>query len=172
MSIKDLVPKFGGNRERALARREESDPFRGFQREMNRLFDEFFSDFGLAPHWRLSENDTGVSAFSPRVDVSENDKEVKLSAELPGLDEKDVSVEIDEAAVTIRGEKNEEQEEKGKNWFRRELSYGSFHRVVPLPANVDSVKAKARFKKGVLSVTIPRKSEAQARRKTIQIESD
>jgi len=172
MSIRDLVPKFGGNRERALARREEADPFRGFQREMNRLFDDFFSDFGLVPRWGLAERTADAAAFSPSVDVSETDKEVKLSAELPGLDDKDVGVEIDETAVTIRGEKKEEQEEKGKNWFRRELSYGSFHRVIPLPAGVDTGKAKARFKKGVLSVTIPKKPEAQAGRKAIQIECD
>jgi len=173
MSIRDLVPKFGNNRERALARRDEADPFRGFQREMNRLFDDFFSDFGLAPRWgSVERRDPGEAVFSPRVDVSETEKEVKLSTELPGLDEKEVTVEMDDAAITIRGEKKEEQESKGKNWFRRELSYGSFHRVIPLPATVDAGKAKARFKKGVLTVTIPKREEEQSERKTIQIESD
>lgn len=151
-------------------RRGEYDPFRSFQREMNRLFDDFFTDFPLAPRW--GERDLLDAAFSPRVDVSETDKDVIVSAELPGMDEKDISVEMDEAALTIRGEKREEKEDKGKNWYSREQSYGSFHRAIPLPASVDGAKAKAKFKKGILTVTIPKTEEDQAKRKAITIESE
>jgi len=170
MSIKDLVPRFGRGRDNMPVRRGEVDPFRDLQQEMNRLFDDFFRGFPLAPRW--GEGETALAAFSPRVDVSETDKDVTISAELPGLNEKNVTVELDDSAVTIRGEKKEETEDKGKNWYRREQSYGSFHRVVPLPAAVDGEKAKATFKKGVLEITVPKRGEEQTARKAITIESD
>lgn len=170
MAIKDLVPKFGRGRENVPVRRGEHEPFRDFQREMNRLFDDFFTDFPLTPRW--GERDVPSVAFNPRVDVSETDKEVNVSAEMPGMDEKDITVEMDDAAITVRGEKKEETEDEGKNWYRRELSYGSFHRVIPLPTRVQGDKAKAKFKKGVLSITVPKREEQQAKRKAITIESD
>jgi HSP20 family protein len=171
MAIRDIVPKFGRGREHLPARRGEWNPFSDFQREMNRLFDDFFSDFAPAPRWGGKE--TAVSAaFSPRVDVSETDKEVKVSAELPGMDEKDITVEMDDAAITVRGEKREEKEEKGRNWYRKEQVCGAFHRVIPLPASVNGEKARARFRKGVLTITVPKREEQQTRRKTVTIEHD
>ncbi len=170
MDIRDLVPRFGRGRESLPARRGEWDPFRDFQREMNRLFDDFLTDFPLASRW--GERELPSSAFSPRVDVSETEKEVKVSAELPGMDEKDLTVEMDDASITVRGEKRAESEDKGKNWYRREQSYGSFHRVIPLPATVEGGKAKATFKKGVLTITVPKREEEQSKRKTIAIESE
>ena len=168
MSIKDLVPRIG--RKPLPARREEADPFRDFQRQMNRLFEDFFGGFPLA------ERETGPgwapAAFTPRVDVSETDTEVKVSAELPGMDEKDIAVELQDDVLTLRGEKKSEQEEKGKNWFRREQSYGSFHRAIELPAGVDAGKAKAQFKKGVLTFVAPKRPEEQARRKTVPIQAE
>jgi HSP20 family protein len=172
MDIKDLVPKFGRGRGRMPERRWEDDGLLSFQREMNRLFDDFFRGFGMGTALDWGDRELAPTGFSPRVDVTETDKEVSVSAELPGLDEKDVSVELDDASVTIRGEKKEESEDRGKNWYRKEQSYGSFHRVIPLPTTVDGTKAKARFKKGKLTVKLPKREEEQARRKTIQIESD
>lgn len=170
MAIKDLVPRMGGaGRDRLPVRQADVDPFRGFQREMNRLFDEFLGDFPLA--LRPGERMLAAAGFTPRVDVSETDQEVRVSAELPGMDEKDIVVEMEDAAVTIRGEKKVEKEEKGKNWTTREQSYGSFQRVIPLPARVESGKAKATFRKGVLNLTVPKKDTAAARRKTIKIET-
>ena len=170
MAIRDLVPRIGRGREQAPARRANVDPFRGFQREMNRLFDDFFNDFPLA--LRPGERGLATVGFSPRVDVSETDKEVRVSAELPGMDEKDIIVEMDDAAITIRGEKKEEKEEKDNNWYTREQSYGSFHRMIPLPASVEGEKANAKFKKGILTITVPKKDEKQAKRKAIKIETD
>ena len=170
MSIKDLVPRIHRGRERMPVRRGEIEPFHDFQRQMNRLFDDFFTDFPLAPRW--GERGLATAGFTPRVDVSETDKEVKLAAELPGMDEKDITVEMDDAAITIRGERKEEREDKGKNWYTREQSYGAFHRIVPLPASVESGKATAAFKKGVLTITVPKREEAQAKRKAIKIETD
>ena len=168
MSIKDLVPRIG--RKPLPARREEADPFRDFQRQMNRLFDEFFGEAPLAERGR--EPEWAPAAFTPRVDVSETDAEVKVSAELPGMDEKDISVELQDDVLVLRGEKKSEQEEKGKNWFRREQSYGSFHRAIELPAGVDAGKAKAQFKKGVLTFVAPKRPEEQARRKTVPIQAE
>lgn len=170
MSIKDLVPKFGSNRGTAPARRGEYDPFRDFQRDMNRLFDDFFTGFPLAE--RMEDRELAGSAFNPRMDVSETDKEITVSAELPGMDEKDITVELDDDAVTIRGEKKEEREEKGKNWHLREQSYGSFHRCIPLSASVEAAKAKAKFRKGVLTITVPKREEAQPKRKAVTIETE
>jgi HSP20 family protein len=171
MSIRDLVPKIGRSRGDLPVRRREEDGLLTFQREMNRLFDDFFRGFGLAS-WDRDEAGGLSAAFSPRVDVSETDKEIKVSAELPGMDEKDVAVELDDAAVTIRGEKKAEHEEKNKNWARREVSFGAFHRVIPLPAAVDGAQAKAKFKKGILTIVLPKREEARARRKAITIDSD
>lgn len=170
MAIKDLVPRFHRGHERMPVRRGEPDSFHDLQRQMNRLFDDFFGDFSLAPRW--GERGLATAEFSPRVDVSETDKEVKVSAELPGMDEKDITVELDEAAITIRGERKEEKEDKGKNWHTREQSYGSFLRIIPLPASVDGEKINAKFKKGVLTVTVPKREEDQAKRKTINIETE
>jgi len=170
MAIKDLVPRFHRGRERMPVRREEFDLFRDFQRQINRLFDDFFSDFPLALRW--GERGLATAEFSPRVDVSETDKEIRVSAELPGMDEKDISVELDDAAVTIRGERKEEKEDKGRNWYCREQSYGSFHRIIPLPTSVDGAKATAKFKRGVLTITVPKREEEEARRKIIKIETD
>ena len=168
MSIKDLVPRIG--RKPLPVRREEADPFRDFQRQMNHLFEDFFGGFPLA------ERETGPgwapAAFAPRVDVAETETEVKVSAELPGMDEKDITVELQDDVLILRGEKKTEQEEKGKNWFRREQSWGSFCRSVELPAGVEAGKAKAQFKKGVLTFTAPKRPEEQARRTTVPIQAE
>lgn len=165
MSIKDIVRRVGQRHDNAPVRRED-DPFRFLQRDMNRLFDDFFADFPLA------RNVAGASAFTPRVNVSETDREVTVSAELPGMDEKDIAVEMSDSAVTISGERKEEKEEKNKNWHWKEQSYGSFSRTIPLPDGIDGAKAKAQFKKGLLTVAIPKREDKQARRKTIAIEAD
>ena len=172
MAIKDLIPRINRGRESMPVRRGEYDSFREFQRDMNRLFDDLFTDFPLARPWG-GEREAGLAAaFSPRVDVSETDKEVKVSAELPGMDEKDITVEMEDDAITIRGEKKAEREEKGKNWHRREQTYGLFRRVIALPASVEGAKAKASFRKGILTVAVPKREEEQAKRKTITIETD
>jgi HSP20 family protein len=102
----------------------------------------------------------------------ENGKEVQISAELPGMDEKDVSIEVDEDTLTIKGDKKEQREEKEKNWHRIEQSYGSFHRAIPLPARIDKTKAKAKFKKGILNVRLPKIEGKEHNRKTIEITSE
>jgi HSP20 family protein len=133
------------------------------------VFDELFNDSLLFPleTARPARND----AFSPRVEVSETEKEVTVSAELPGLDEKDITVDLDEDTLTIRGEKKETHEKKNRRWYRSEVTYGTFERVIPLPAHVKGDKSKARFKKGVLTVSLPKLEDENTPRRTIKVEA-
>jgi HSP20 family protein len=131
---------------------------------MDHLFDDFFESFGLTPF-------EPFGAFSPRVDVSETDKEIKVSAELPGLDENDIEVSLARNLLTISGEKQEEAEDKGKNFYRMERSYGSFRRTIPLMVEVEADKIKAKFQKGVLTVTLPKTAEAQRQTRRIPIKT-
>ncbi|MDD4871977.1 MAG: Hsp20/alpha crystallin family protein [Kiritimatiellae bacterium] len=168
MSIKDLIIR--KNRNETPARRFEDNSLFSFQRDMNNLFDNFFRGFELAPFEGLKG--PAVASFNPNINVSETEKEVHISAELPGMDEKDISVEVDKDTLTIKGEKKEEHEEKGKNWHRVEQSYGSFHRTILLPAKVDINKAKAKFKKGILSVTIQKTEDEQKKKKAVEITTE
>lgn len=114
---------------------------------------------------------TAQTGFSPRIDLAETETALTVSAELPGLDEKDVTVELEDEVLTISGEKKAETETKEKGWYRTERRYGSFHRVVPLPTDVEAGKAKAVFKRGVLSIEIPKKPEAVQQKHTLKIQA-
>jgi HSP20 family protein len=136
---------------------------------MNRLFDDFFGGFSLSP-WAPLER--GVpQVFTPRVDVSETDTEIKVSAELPGMEEKDIDVSLTRDTLTIKGEKKEESEEKGKDYYRMERSYGSFTRSIPLPVEVNTDKVEATFKKGVLDITLPKTAKAIGETKKVAVKS-
>ena len=151
----------------SIVRREYEDPVMAIQNEMNRMFDRFFDEpFGLSP---LSEN--RLSAFMPRVDVSETEKEIKVSAELPGMDEKDIEIRLDHENLVISGEKKAENEEKGKNFHRVERSYGSFERVIPLNSEIDPEKVEAVFQKGLLQVTLPKPASAVSKTRKIEIKA-
>ncbi|HET6514498.1 MAG TPA: Hsp20/alpha crystallin family protein [Thermodesulfovibrionales bacterium] len=163
MAIRNLVP-FG--KKGVPVRREEESPFALLRREMDTLFDNFFRGFDMEPF------EGRFGAFSPRVDVTEKDKEIKVSAELPGMDEKDINVSIHDNMLTIEGEKKEEKEDKGKDYYRIERSYGSFSRTIPLPLEVETDKVEATFKKGVLVVTLPKTAKAVAETKKIAVTTD
>lgn len=163
MTIKNLLPE--------IARKTRSDidyPFHSLQREMNSLFDNFFRGFDMAPRGLAGG---GAGFFSPSVDVKENDKEFIIKAELPGVDEKDIDVTVTGDSVTIKGEKKEEKEDKDKNYYYMERSYGSFCRVIPLEAEIESGKAEARFKNGILDIKIPKSQSAKARGTKVSIKS-
>ena len=159
MSIRSLLPiRRDGN-----AARFEPHPFATLQREIDRLFDDFtrgFPSFGVA-----------TTDLAPTMDVSETDKEIEITAELPGLEEKDVQVNVADNVLTIRGEKKAEKEEKDKNYHFSERSYGSFQRAFELPASVDRNKIAADFSKGVLTLTLPKTAEAQTQAKKIEVKS-
>jgi HSP20 family protein len=163
MAIRDLIP-WGRGREMTASRGEEFSPFLTLHREMNRLFDDVFRGFDLAPLGgsRLSERVMGW----PNIEVSETDKDVKVTAELPGLDEKDVEVELANGVLAIKGEKKTETEDKERRFSER--YYGHFERRIPVE-DVDQDKVSASFKNGVLTVTMPKTAQAQSNVKRIAI---
>jgi len=109
---------------------------------------------------------------SPRAWTSKRPtKKVIVTAELPGLDEKDIEISISGDALILRGEKRQEEEEKGEDYYRMERRYGSFQRVIPLPCEVQVDKAEASYRKGVLTVELPKTPEAQSARKIIPIKT-
>jgi HSP20 family protein len=155
----------------AVARKKQSEddhPFYSLQREMNSLFDDFLRGLDVDPHGFYGG---GPAGFTPSVDVKENEKEFVIKAELPGVEEKEIEVTVTDNAVTIKGEKKEEKEDKCKNYYYMERSYGSFHRVVPLAAGIESGKAEASFKNGVLSITLPKSQIAKTEGTKIPIKS-
>ena len=107
----------------------------------------------------------------PTVDISETDKAYEITAELPGMDEKNVEVKLANGLLTIKGEKQDEKEEKKKDYHMRERSYGSFERSFQVPDGVDADKIEANFKKGVLTVILPKSAEAQKAEKKITVKS-
>jgi HSP20 family protein len=148
---------------RALRQRERAGFLRPFD-EMRRMMEDFwvtpFEEFG---RWG--------DGLTPRVDVKEEDKEIIVSAELPGMDQKDIDVTVTNDSVRISGEKKHEKEEEERDYYRHERFCGTFDRVVDLPAEVDENKAEAEFSKGVLTVKLPKSEEAQAKQKKIKIKS-
>ena len=111
----------------------------------------------------------GKVEFMPRIDVVDAEKEVKITAELPGMEEKDVEVTVEKDEVVLKGEKKIEEEEKKKDYYRMERRYGSFLRTVPLPCEIDREKAEAVFQKGVLTVRLPKAPAAVQAVKKIPI---
>ena len=160
MAIKSLVTS---RRRSVPERHEQDDPFILLRREIDSLFDNFFSGVNRGPF----ENRQGI--FNPKVDVTETDKDIKVRAELPGMDEKDVEVSLNKDTLTIRGEKKAEKEHEGKAYYRMERSYGSFSRTIPLPVEVDTDKIEAQLKKGVLTVTLPKSAKAVDKTKKISV---
>jgi HSP20 family protein len=135
---------------------------------MSRLFDEFSRDFFPTPYRFMTEN---LEAYSPRIDVKDTEKDIHVLAELPGVDEKDIEVSLANDTLTIKGEKKSEAEEKKKNYYWAERTYGSFYRSIPLPCDVKADKAEATFKKGVLTVVLPKTETAKNERKMVQVKS-
>jgi HSP20 family protein len=162
MGPKSLIPI---SRERGLS--AAGNPFMSLQREIERLFDDFARGFPSIP---TLQPFGGTSALvMPSMDVTETDKEIEITAELPGLEEKDLQINVADDRLIIRGEKKAEKEEKDKNYRMVERSYGSFERTLELPKDVDVGAIKATIAKGVLKVMIPKPAPVQA--KKIQVNS-
>ncbi len=163
MTLRDLVPSLG--KKRVPVRRDEH-PSSFFNEDVHGMFDHFFSGFDMDPFGKT------FGSFSPRVEVAENDKEIKVTAELPGLDEKDVDVSLSADRLTISGEKKEEREKSGKDYFVRERSYGTFKRSIPLTSNIKTDGVNAGFKKGVLTITLPKVEAESEKKKKITVRVD
>jgi HSP20 family protein len=169
MNMRDLIPWSrgsggapvgGANQVPSVFGNDGESPFLALHREMNRLFDDAFRTFdaptlfGRMPSW-------------PSLEVSETDNEVRVAAELPGMEEKDVEVLLEDGGLTIRGEKRAEHEDKDRHFSER--FYGRFERRIPLGFEAEEDKVSAAFKNGVLTVTVPKSPEAQRRTKRIRI---
>ncbi len=141
--------------------------FERLRREIDHLFDDFGGDFWRAP-FRQVERALGAM---PAVDVTETESGYEVIAELPGMDEKNVEVKLANHTLTIKGEKRDEKEETKKDYYMRERSFGSFQRSFTLPEGVDTDKIEASFKKGVLTVTVPKTAEAKKAEKKITVKA-
>lgn len=152
------------------------DVWHAMRHEMERLFDRF-SNFDVSPFRRLSDIEhfwprpNGGTMLSVDVDVAEDDKGYTITAELPGLDEKDIDVSISGDMLTLKGEKRAEKEEKNKNHYVCERSYGAFQRSFALPTDAETDKIDAKFTKGILTITLPKNPKAQPASKKIQVKA-
>ena len=172
MARGDLIPwRWGG-----LRRLDPEDrgfhlltrDFESLHRGLDRLFEDIW---GGRPSPSLLPELWGRRDVVPQLDVTEDDKAFHVSIELPGLDEKDVSVSLADRVLTISGEKKAEKEEKEKSAYRRERAFGSFRRVLEIPAEVDAERIEAKFKKGVLSIELPKTKEAQRKATKIPVKA-
>ena len=152
-------------------------PFETVRREVDRLFEDFTLNpfrlplrrpaFDLEPFWQAES-----WVATPAIDLVERDHAFEMSAELPGLDEKNIEVNLANGILTIKGQKEEDKVEKKEDFHLRERRFGSFARSVRVPDTVDADKIEASFKKGVLTVTLPKKPEAQKPVKKIEVKGD
>ncbi len=165
--------KTEGKRTPALA--HDWFPFESLRHQVDRLFDDFNkgfvrspfagSIFSAEPFWRHEMTSGAV----PAVNIVDTDKAYEITAELPGLDEKDIELKLDDGVLTIKGEKTESKEEKKKDYFVSERRFGSFQRSFRVPEAVDSDKIDAHFAKGVLTVTLPKGVQAVKKERKIPI---
>jgi HSP20 family protein len=156
MNLKSLVPSGnGGNRASAPA-----NLFGSLHREIDRLFDDFTRG-ALGGLGMQAQN-----SLVPSMDVTETDENIEITAELPGLERKDVEISIDDDVLTIRGEKKveSEQADKNKNYQVAERMYGVFYRVIQLPAGIDPSKVQATMTNGVLKITIPKPARSEPKK--------
>jgi HSP20 family protein len=152
-------------------------PFESLRREIDRLFEDFDGGiwrsrlgrplFDVQPFWPRE----ATFAAAPAVDVAETDKGYEITAELPGMDEKNIEVKFADGILTIKGERQEEKEEKKKDYYLSERSFGSFQRSFQVPDNVQTDKIEASFTKGVLTITLPKSVEAQKAVKKIDVKA-
>jgi len=165
MNMRDLAPwARSSSRERhtlPALQEQTANPVFALHREMNRLFDDVLRDFGSPSLWR--------GTAWPQVEVEERDNEYRVTAELAGLDEKDVEVFVDDDALILRGEKRAEIEDRTRAFSER--VYGRFERRIPL-YGVDEIGAGATFRNGVLTVTIPKSAQGRERGKRVPINQD
>ena len=157
MNMRDLIPWGRQSSTAPVQYQNQDNPIMGFRREVDRLFDDLFR--GSLPSLGLGRT---LGAW-PNVELSETDREIRITAEVPGMSEKDVELLMEDGILTIRGEKKSESEDKDRGYSER--YYGRFERRVALPSNVDEGGANAAFRDGVLTVTLPKSAEAERGRR-------
>jgi len=168
--VKNLIP-WKKKHDVDVMRPYRDDPTYELTRGISDIFDSFFRRFDEEPGSPLMRREFGFSTM-PSIDIDETDKEVTVSADLPGLEEKDINVSLDGDVLTLSGERKHEKEEKQKNYHRVERAYGSFSRSVALPEGIDHENVKATFKKGVLTVKIAKLPGAKSLRRHIPVQTE
>lgn len=167
MAIRDLIPwNRGNNQVPTLGRRDDMDPVLSLHRSIDRLFDEALRGFDAPSMFGRMATRNGMW---PSVEFSETDKEIRVAAELPGLEENDIEVLLENGVLTLCGEKKSETEDQDRQFSER--YYGRFERRLALDREVEEDKVAATFKNGVLTVTLPKTETAQANAKRIAINS-
>jgi len=138
------------------------------RRDMERLFEDVLEPFGRRRWWlrRLSQRDVIV----PNVEMYDRGNEIVVKAELPGVEKDDIDLTITKDSLTIKGETKKEEEVKEEDYYCSECTYGSFHRTLSLPVEIDAAKATASFKNGILKITLPKLEEAKAKEVKVKIE--
>jgi HSP20 family protein len=167
MRVTDLIP-WKSTRGSEPAVRNERDPVAALQNDVNRAFADFLRMVYPVPmaSWTTALADTGSGV---QVDVAETDKELKVEAELPGIDEADIDVRVSGGMLIISGEKKADREVDENGYILHERSFGRIERALPLPDGIDADAAQASFKNGVLTVTIPKTAQAQSSAKRIPV---
>lgn len=166
---KDLVQTKKDERSHALVRpRFGANQFSDLHRQMNELFENFYED-SMMPSLGILEKG---NMLTPKFEVVETDDSFHVTAELPGIEQKDIEVNLDNNILTVKGEKKEEHEEKKKPYHLSERSYGHFQRSISVPDGIDREKIKAEFKKGILKINLPKTEQAKTKSKKIQVRSD
>jgi HSP20 family protein len=165
MNVRDLIPWSRNNNQAPTVYRDaEQNPFLTLHREVNRLFDDVFRGFDTPlPSFGKFAWNTGW----PNVEISETDTAFRVTAEVPGLEEKDIEILLENGVLTLRGERRSETEDKDRQFSER--LYGRFERRIPLGIEIEEDKVAASFKNGVLTVTLPKTARAQAKAKHIAI---
>ena len=166
MNIGNLMP--WREKSQVPAMREDFfDPFVTFRREMDRMMSDFVNGFDNGGVAAMN----GWKASAPAVDIAETEKEMVITAEMPGLDEKDFQISVSGDMLTIKGEKKIEHEEKNGNGYHRERSYGAFSRSLRLPFEVKDEKIDAAYQKGVLTIRVPKPADAQKAVRQIEVKA-
>jgi len=172
MTLREIVPwRWGGLRHW----QGDEGPFVGIRKQMESLhreMDKLFEDMSSEPVRKsFMPQAWAHELVMPDIDETEDEQAFHVSIELPGMDEKDVDITLSGRLLTIRGEKKEDEKEEGKDFYRRERTFGSFRRTLELPGEVDESKIEASFKKGLLKIELPRTEEAQKKIKHIAVKA-
>jgi HSP20 family protein len=161
MKVRSMLPSLWSGS------KSEVEPFRALHQEIERLFNDFTSDMPMIGRWADNAN----GRLSLRCDVAETDKTLEVTAELPGVSEKEIDVSLAGDMLTIKAEKKSDKEEKTKDYHLVERSYGTFQRSMQLPFQADPAKIDAKFDKGVLKLVVPKPAEAQAKIQKIDVKT-
>lgn len=159
MKVRSMLPTLWG--ESAAERL----PFRALQQEVDKLFNDFTSDFPLGARWNKNGN------LAMQVDVAETEKALEVTAELPGVNEKEINVSLAGDILSIKAEKKSDREEKAKDYHLVERSYGTFERSMRLPFKADPAKIEAKFDKGVLKLVVQKPVDAQTKTQKIEVKA-